>query len=125
MPLITLTSDIGSQDYLVAAVKAQLLQINPSFRLVDISHNMPPFNYPQAADICRSRIKNFPQFSYHIILVNLFEKKPENLLLAFHKNQYLLCADNGFLTMVLEEKPEMVIGIPLDKTTIKNTIYCI
>lgn len=27
--------------------------------------------------------------------------------------------------MVLEERPELVIGIPLDKTSIKNTLYCI
>ncbi|HEX2846838.1 MAG TPA: SAM-dependent chlorinase/fluorinase, partial [Chitinophagaceae bacterium] len=35
MPLITLTSDIGSPDYLVGVVKAQLLQINPEFQIVD------------------------------------------------------------------------------------------
>lgn len=122
MPLITLTSDIGSPDYLVGVVKAQLLQINPEFQIVDISHNIPPFNYPQAAYVCRSAIKNFPDFTYHLILVNLFEKKPEQLLLAFHQNQYLLCADNGLLTMILEETPEMVIGIPLEKTKLRNTI---
>lgn len=122
MPLITLTSDIGSPDYLVGVVKAQLLQINPDFQIVDISHNIPPFNYPQAAYVCRSAIKNFPDFTYHLILVNLFEKKPEQLLLAFHQNQYLLCADNGLLTMILEETPEMVIGIPLEKTKPRNTI---
>ncbi|MGB2705135.1 MAG: SAM-dependent chlorinase/fluorinase, partial [Chitinophagaceae bacterium] len=66
---------------------------------------------------------NFPDFTYHLILVNLFEKKPEQLLLAFHKNQYLLCADNGLLTMILEETPEIVIGIPLEKTATKNTTY--
>lgn len=121
MPLITLTSDIGSPDYLVGAIKAQLLQLNPDFSLIDISHNIPPFNYPQAAYVCRSAIKNFPEFSYHLILVNLFDKKPEQLLLAFHDNQYLLCADNGLLTMILEEKPEMIIGIPLDKQTAKTT----
>ena len=124
MPLLTLTSDIGNRDYLVGAVKAQLLQINPAFQLIDISHNIPPFNYPQAAYVCRSAIKNFPDFTYHIILVNLFENKPEQLLLAYHNNQYLLCADNGLLTMILEEKPEIVIGIPLDKLAVKNTIYC-
>jgi len=124
MPLLTLTSDIGSQDYLVSAVKAQLLQTNPEFRIIDISHNIPPFNYPQAAYICRSAVKNFPDFTYHIILVNLFENKPEQLLLAYHKNQYLLCADNGLLNMILEEKPELVIGIPLDKLAVRNTIYC-
>jgi hypothetical protein len=123
LPLITLTSDIGSPDYLVGAVKAQLLQINPGFTIVDISHNIPPFNYPQAAYVCRGAIKNFPEFTYHIILVNLFEKKPEQLLLAFHNNQYILCADNGLLTMILEEDPEIVIGIPLEKTALKNTTY--
>ena len=124
MPLLTLTSDIGNQDYLVGAVKAKLLQTNPEFTFIDISHCIPPFNYPQAAYICRSAIRNFPAFTYHLILVNLFENKPEQLLLAYHKDQYLLCADNGLLTMILEGKPELVIGIPLDKLAVKNTIYC-
>lgn len=124
MPLLTLTSDIGHQDYLVAAVKAQLLQIDPAFTIIDISHNIAPFNYPQTAYICRSAFKNFPDFTYHIILVNLFEKKPEQLLLAFHNNQYFLCADNGLLNMILEEKPEMIMGIPLEKAATKNTTYC-
>ena len=123
MPLITLTSDIGSPDYIVGAVKAQLLHTNPDFSIVDISHNIPPFNYPQAAYVCRAAIRNFPDFTYHLILVNLFEKKPEQLLLAFHRNQYILCADNGLLTMILEESPEMVIGIPLEKTVAKTTTY--
>lgn len=123
MPILTLTSDTGNQDYLAGAIKARLLRINPGFQFVDISHNITPFNYPQAAYVCRSAINNFPDFSFHLILVNLFDKKPEQLLLAFHNNQYLLCADNGLLTMILEEKPEMVIGIPLDKKEIKNTLY--
>lgn len=60
MPLITLTSDIGHQDYLVGAVKGQLLQVNPAFNLVDISHQLAPFNISQAAYVCRNAIKNFP-----------------------------------------------------------------
>lgn len=123
MPLLTLTSDIGTQDYLVGAVKAQLLQLNPAFQVVDITHDIPPFNYPQAAYICRSAIKNFPPYTYHLILVNLFEHKPEQFLLAFHNEHYFLCADNGLLSMILEEKPEMVIGIPLEKLTPRNTLH--
>jgi S-adenosylmethionine hydrolase len=125
MALLTLTSDIGHQDYLVGAVKGRLMSINPDFRLLDISHSISPFNYPQAAYICRNALKHFPPHTYHLLLVNLFEIKPEQLLLAFHNDQYLLCADNGLLTMVLEDKPEIVIGLPLDKTAIKNTLYCI
>ena len=123
MPLITLTSDIGQQDYLIGAIKGRLLRINPEFNIIDISHNLSPFNYPQAAYVCRSAVKNFPEFTYHIVLVNLFESKPEQMLFAFHKDQYVLCADNGLLSMILEDKPEMVIGIPLDKRAVKNTLY--
>jgi hypothetical protein len=92
---------------------------------MDISHELSPFNYPQAAYVCRNAIRHFPPHTYHIILVNLYEQKPEQLLLAFHNQQYLLCADNGLLNMILEGRPEMVIGLPLDRTAIKNTLYCI
>jgi S-adenosylmethionine hydrolase len=54
----------------------------------------------------------------------MFETKPDQMLIAFHKDQYVICADNGLLSMILEDKPEMVIGITLDKVAIKNTLYC-
>jgi S-adenosylmethionine hydrolase len=125
MALITLTSDFGLQDYIAGAIKGQLLQIEPSFRIHDISHEIAPFNYPQAAYICRNTIWQFPEFTFHIILVNLFEQKPEHLLLAFANGQYIFCADNGLLDMILPVKPDFLVGVPLDKNEIKNTIYCI
>ncbi len=125
MALITLTSDFGLQDYIAGAIRGQLLQIDPSFSIHDISHEIAPFNYPQAAYICRNTIWQFPEFTYHIILVNLFEQKPEHLLLAFANGQYIFCADNGLMDMMLPVKPDILIGIPLDKNEIKNTIYCI
>ncbi len=123
MNFITLTSDIGHTDYLVGAIKAQLLQVNPDLQLVDISHNISPFNLFQASYVCRGAFKNFPEFTFHLVLVNLFDRKPKNLLLVFHKNQYIMCPDNGLLNMILEEKPEMVMGIPMDKKSAKSTLY--
>lgn len=124
MPLLTLTSDIGHQDFLIGAVKGQLLQTNETFNLVDISHNLSPFNYPQAAYVCRNAIKNFPAGTFHLVLVNLFDERPEHMLLAEHNGQYIGCADNGLLTMILEEIPQKVVALALDKNQQKNTIYC-
>ena len=124
MPLITLTSDIGSQDFLVGAIKGQLLSANPNFNIVDISHNLSPFNYPQAAYVCRNAIKNFPEKTLHIVLVNLFDQRPEHLLLIEHNNQYIGCADNGLITMILEEMPKNIVALPLNKSAQKNTLYC-
>jgi S-adenosyl-L-methionine hydrolase (adenosine-forming) len=125
MPLLTLTSDIGQQDFLMGAVKGQLLQANEKFSLVDITHNLSPFNYPQAAYVCRNAIKNFPAGTFHLILVNLFDEKPEHLLLAEHNGHFIGCADNGLLTMILEEVPQKTVALALDKNQQKNTIYCV
>jgi hypothetical protein len=124
MALITLTSDIGRQDFLTGAVKGQLLQINPQFTIVDISHELSPFNYPQAAYVCRNAIKNFPQKTLHIVLVNLFDKRAGHLLFIEHKGQYIGCADNGLITMILEETPEKIVALPLDPSEQKSTLYC-
>lgn len=124
MPLLTLTSDIGHQDFLVGAVKGQLLQANTDFNIVDITHHLSPFNYPQAAYVCRNAIKNFPPGTFHLVLVNLFDEKPEHMLLAEHNGQYIGCADNGLLTMILEEVPQKVVALALEKTQQKNTLYC-
>ena len=124
MPLITLTSDIGRQDFLTGAIKGQLLQVNSNFNIVDISHELSPFNYPQAAYVCRNAIKNFPAGTFHLVLVNLFDERPEHLLLAEHNGHYIGCADNGLLTMILEEIPQKVVALKLDKNQQKNTLYC-
>jgi hypothetical protein len=124
MPLLTLTSDIGPKDFLPGAIKGEILQINEGFTLVDITHQLTPFNYPQAAYVCRNAYKSFPEESFHMVLVNLFDSRPEHMLLARHNNQYIGIADNGLLPMILEEVPEAVVAIPLEKTQQKTTLYC-
>lgn len=124
MPLITLTSDIGTQDYLIGAIKGQLMRLNPQSHVIDLNHTLSPFNFPQAAYLCRNACSQFSNGSFHIILVNFFDNKPSHILLAEHAGQYYLCADNGLLTMILECEPEKVVAIPLNKTTQKNILYC-
>jgi S-adenosylmethionine hydrolase len=124
MPLVTLTSDIGQKDFLAGGIKGQLLQSNSSFSIIDITHQLSPFNYPQAAYVCRNAIKSFPAGTMHLVMVNLFDQRPDHLLLAEHNGHYIGCADNGLITMILEELPQKVVALPLDKTTQKNTFYC-
>ena len=124
MPILTLTSDIGEQDFLTGAIKGQLLQNQPDCTIVDITHSLSPFNYPQAAYVSRNAMRNFSPGTFHLILVNIFDEKPEHLLLAEHNGQYICCADNGLLTMILEEVPQKVVGLHLGKLNQKNTLFC-
>ena len=124
MPLLTLTSDIGIQDFMPGAVKGQIMQADPSFNIIDITHLLSPFNYPQAAYVCRNAIKNFPPGTFHLILINLFDEKLEHLLLIEHNGHYIGCADNGLITMILEEIPQKITALLLEKTQPKNILYC-
>ena len=122
MPIITLTSDIGLQDYLTGAIKGLLLQHCADARVVDISHHISPFNLPQATYICRSAFKYFPEGTYHLVLNNLFDRKADYLLMGRHNGQYILCADNGLLTMIAGGMPGEVYRIPLDPSEHRNTL---
>jgi S-adenosylmethionine hydrolase len=126
LPLLTLTSDIGQQDFLVGAIKGQILQINNNFLIIDITHQLVPFNYQQASYICKNALPNFQKGTFHLILFNLFNENTNHLLLAKHNGHYFGCADNGLLNIILEEPPQNVVALSVnDDTAPKNTIDCI
>lgn len=122
MSVITLTSDIGAQDYLVGAIKGQLHQLCPFLQVVDITHHIAPFNFPQAAYLCKSAFPHFPVGTVHFVLVNLFDRKQDYFLFAQHQGQYYCCADNGLLTMILDGRPEQVVALQMCRTTKKDTL---
>lgn len=124
MPILTLTSDIGLRDFMVGAIKGQILQINDSIQLVDINHDLIPFNYPQSAYVCKNAIKHFPSDSFHMILINLFDVKPNHMLFARHDDQYIGIADNGLLTMILGGMPDECRALKLDASKPRNALSC-
>ena len=122
MAIITLTSDIGNQDFLTGAIKGQLFQVNPENVIVDITHQLTPFNYPQAAYMCSNTIRNFPANTLHLIYINLFPARMNHILFIKHNDQYIGIADNGLIKMILQESPQEVISLDLKKAGPKNII---
>jgi hypothetical protein len=43
-PIITLTTDYGTNDHLVGTLKGVILKINPDVTIVDISHDVTPYD---------------------------------------------------------------------------------
>lgn len=114
MPILTLTTDIGQNDYIIGAIKGQLLSANPVLNIVDITHTLSPFNYPQTAYVCSNAYKYFPEATFHIVIVNLFESLTSHALIAQYNNQYIICPDNGILTMITGTKPATIIAIKVN-----------
>jgi S-adenosylmethionine hydrolase len=118
MPLLTLTSDFGISDPMVGAVKGEILKINEGFQIIDITHDIAPFNFMQAAYLCKPIFKNYPPETFHLVLVNLFDSPIDHLLLVKHLDQYIGIPDNGLITMVLDGNPDEVIALPVESNSL-------
>ncbi len=119
MQILTLSTDIGHHDYLTGAVKGQLLSQNAGLNITDITHYLSQSNFPQAAYVCANAFKHFPSKTIHIILLNLFGNASKQILIANHQEQFIVCPDNGILTMITENTPAEIISINIQS---KNTL---
>lgn len=111
MAIVTLSSDIGLRDFAVGAIKGQLLSAIPGLTVADISHYLSQTNFPQTAYICQSAIVHYPAETIHLILVNCFETPVKCFLLARYREQWLICPDNGILTMITRSKPDTLLEL--------------
>ena len=104
MNMITLTTDFGYRDYSVGALKGQLYRLLPDVTIVDISHDIERFNIAEVAYTLQGAYSYFPNKTIHIIGVNN-ELNPERpLLILDYNNHYFITADNGFISLFVEEQ---------------------
>jgi hypothetical protein len=121
MPIITLTTDFGIKDHFIANIKGAILTELPQVNIVDISHQISPFNILEAAYIIQNSYKSFPVGTIHIIGVDS-ELNPENKhLVVKFEGQYFICADNGIMSMAcLNLEPEKIVEINIHDKLISN-----
>lgn len=114
MPLITLTTDFGTKDHFVGAIKGAIYTEFIDAKIVDISHQISPFNITETAYILKNAYKSFPEGSIHIVGVDS-ELSPENKQIAFLLDgHYFICPDNGIISMIASEiKPEKIVEITI------------
>ncbi len=114
MPIITLTTDFGIKDHFVGAVKGSIYSELPDAKIVDISHQISPFNIMQTAYIVRNAYKTFPKGTVHIIGVDA-ELSKHNKHIALHLDgHYFICADNGVISLLIDEiKPKEIVEITI------------
>ncbi len=108
MAIITLTSDWGTSDYYLAAVKGAILSQLPDAVIVDISHHINQFDLESAAFTVRNCFRSFPPGTIHILAVNTEESVHQPHIVVRSGVHYLIGADNGIFNMVLGEAVDEV-----------------
>jgi S-adenosylmethionine hydrolase len=111
MTIVTLTTDWNTNDYYVGAIKGKILSQSSHAQVVDISHQVSPFNITQAAFILRNCFYNFPRGSVHIIGVNTEGGKEMPFLVIEYKKHYFVGTDNGIFGLIFSEEPERIIEL--------------
>ena len=112
MPIITLTTDFGTKDHYVSAIKGAILNQLPNASVIDISHRIEKYNIPETAFVLKNAYINFPKGSIHIIGVKTEQTKLASQVVVYSDGHYFIGADNGIFYLLLENHIDKIIALP-------------
>ena len=121
MPIITLTSDLGTQDFYLAAIKGTLLSNFKDVQVVDITHQIPNFDIFKAAETLNHSFQFFPEGTIHCVLVNTQSHLKAPILLCKYKGHYFMGPDNGLFSFLFVETPDQMLSLNENSSTLKST----
>lgn len=113
MPIVTLISDLGTKDYYAAAVKGAILGECPGAVLIDITHQIPPFDIFQASFNLKNAYPAFPPGTVHLVGVEPAVTSGNPHLAALYDSHYFVGADNGIFSLIFDHAPEKIVRIEI------------
>lgn len=112
-PLITLTTDFGTADPYVAEMKGVLLSEGPAdLRIVDLSHELPPFDVYAAALFLRAAVPRFPPGTIHVVVVDPGVGSARAPIVVKQGNQLLVGPDNRVFGYLFDGSEEVYVADP-------------
>ncbi len=103
MPIITLTTDWNKNDYYIGAVKGSIYSHSENITVVDITHQIKPFNIFQAAFILKNCYRFYPEGTVHLLGVKTEAYADQKYVIAECRNQYFLGTDNGVFSLLFKD----------------------
>ena len=111
MPIVTLTTDFGTKDYYAGMLKGTMLSLCGNLTIVDISHNIQPFNITEAAFVLKNAFSSFPEGTVHVVSVNDQDDRAVRYIAAEYLKHFFIGFDNGLFSMIFEKEPDAVVEI--------------
>ena len=120
MAIITLTTDFGEADHFAGVMKGVILGIAPRARIIDITHQIPPFEVQEAAFVAGETYPYFPKGTIHVVVVDPGVGSARRPILVEAAGQYFLGPDNGVLSVVTRKEKARVRHIANRKYFLKS-----
>jgi len=102
--IVSLTSDFGAQDPFAGIMKGVILGINPSTKIVDITHSIEAHNLLQCYYILKSSYLYFPYGTVHCAVVDPGVGTERRPLAVSCDGHYFVGPDNGILSFAFHKK---------------------
>ena len=106
-PIITLTTDFGSNDHFVGTMKGVILEILPEAQIVDICHSVQAFDVLDGALTISQAYSYFPTRTVHVVVVDPGVGTARRPILASCDKYHFVAPDNGVLSLVYAREPRM------------------
>jgi hypothetical protein len=104
-----LTTDYGLSDHLVAAMKGVILKVNPDVKIVDLCHNVMPFDILDAALTIGNAYRHFPSKAIHVVVVDPGVGSQRRPIMVSGDQHYFVAPDNGVLSVVYEREEKVTV----------------
>ncbi len=114
-PILTLTTDFGVSDHYVGVMKGVILGICPQAQMVDISHEVTPFEITEGAWLIAQAYHYFPPKTVHLVVVDPGVGTARRPILLEAAGQYFVAPDNGVLSMVYSREKHKIRLIANDR----------
>ena len=108
-PIITLTTDYGTNDHLVGVLKGVILKISPEATIIDITHSVTPFDLLDGALAIASAYSYFPPRTIHVVIIDPGVGTERRPILVSGQTQYFIAPDNGVLSAVYEREQNFLV----------------
>ena len=101
--IITLTTDFGTHDAYVGAMKGVMLNINKYLKVIDITHDLPRFQITPAALVLKAATPYYPEKSIHLGVIDPGVGGQRRPVLIKIQNRFYIGPDNGIFGLLLNE----------------------
>jgi S-adenosyl-L-methionine hydrolase (adenosine-forming) len=106
-PIITLTTDFGTNDHFVGVMKGVILDIVPEAEIVDICHSVQAFDVLDGALTISQAYSYFPTRTIHVVVVDPGVGTARRPILASSDKYHFVAPDNGVLSLVYARESRM------------------
>ena len=104
---LTFCSDFGTADGYAAAMKGQALRVEPELQIMDISHDIPPWDIRRAAFALWTSLPVFPSGTVHVVVIDPGVGTERRSLVAIAGDQVIVAPDNGLISLLCRRFPSM------------------